>query len=173
MAIFISAEIGINHNGDMSICKKLIDVAKEAGCDAVKFQKRDIDLVYTKGFLDSNRESPWGKTQRDQKLGLEFKLSDYKEIDNSEIHFALYKNSNNGNIYMGIGGPSVKKVVDPLPPGDGSSNRDNGIRGDIAFKALITLSNAHKLELINKFLPGKPMHGDASEAYEYVHPDGL
>ena len=65
----------------MSICKKLIDVASEAGCDAVKFQKRDIDKVYTKEFLDSSRESPWGKTQREQKEGLEFNVEQYKEID--------------------------------------------------------------------------------------------
>ena len=79
--MFISAEIGINHNGDMSICKKLIDVAVDAGCDAVKFQKRDIDQVYTQEFLDSPRESPWGKTQRDQKKGLEFGKEQYEEID--------------------------------------------------------------------------------------------
>ena len=81
MAIFITAEIGINHNGDMSICKKLIDVAVESGCDAVKFQKRDLDKVYTQDFLDSPRESPWGQTQRDQKNGLEFDDDDYFEID--------------------------------------------------------------------------------------------
>ena len=80
-SIFIIAEIGINHNGDMSICKKLIDVAKEAGCDAVKFQKRDINLVYTQEFLNSPRESQWGSTQRDQKKGLEFGIKQYKEID--------------------------------------------------------------------------------------------
>jgi N-acetylneuraminate synthase len=80
-SIFIVAEIGINHNGDMSICKKLIDIAKEAGCDAVKFQKRDLDQVYTKEFLDSPRESQWGSTQRDQKKGLEFDTEQYKEID--------------------------------------------------------------------------------------------
>ena len=72
MSVKIIAEIGINHNGDLETCKKLIDIANEAGCDAVKFQKRDIDLVYTKNFLDSERESPWGKTQRAQKEGLEF-----------------------------------------------------------------------------------------------------
>ena len=72
MNIFIIAEIGINHNGDMSICKELIDVASDAGCNAVKFQKRDIDKVYTQEMLDSPRESPWGTTQRDQKQGLEF-----------------------------------------------------------------------------------------------------
>jgi N-acetylneuraminate synthase len=65
----------------MKICKELIDTAKEAGCDAVKFQKRDIDIVYTKEFLNSPRESLWGTTQRDQKLGLEFSQDDYDEID--------------------------------------------------------------------------------------------
>jgi len=81
MSIFIVAEIGINHNGDMGICKKLIDVAVDAGCDAVKFQKRDINKVYTQDFLDSPRESQWGTTQREQKLGLEFSKDEYEEID--------------------------------------------------------------------------------------------
>ena len=81
MNAFIIAEIGINHNGDMSICKELIDVASDAGCNAVKFQKRDIDKVYTQEMLDSPRESPWGTTQRDQKQGLEFTKEDFQEID--------------------------------------------------------------------------------------------
>ena len=81
MSIFIIAEIGINHNGDMSIAKDLITVAREAGCNAVKFQKRTIDQVYKSDFLDSPRDSPWGSTQREQKAGLEFSLEDYKEID--------------------------------------------------------------------------------------------
>lgn len=81
MRIFIIAEIGINHNGDIEIAKKLIDVAKEAGCNAVKFQKRDINLVYSKEMLDSPRESPWGHTQREQKQGLEFGREEYDEID--------------------------------------------------------------------------------------------
>tara|TARA_A100000164_G_C21923427_1_gene781825 strand:- start:1417 stop:2250 length:834 start_codon:yes stop_codon:yes gene_type:complete len=81
MSIYFIAEIGINHNGDMKICKQLIDLAVSAGCDAVKFQKRDIDSVYSKEFLDTYRESPWGKTQREQKLGLEFNKKDYQEID--------------------------------------------------------------------------------------------
>ena len=80
MSIFIIAEIGINHNGDLSICKDLIDVAVVAGCNAVKFQKRDIEQVYTQDFLNSSRESPWGSTQRDQKMGLEFDLEDYQSI---------------------------------------------------------------------------------------------
>ena len=79
--IFIVAEIGINHNGDMSICKELIDVAVDACCDAVKLQKRDLDHVYTQELLNSPRESPWGTTQREQKEGLEFDTEQYQEID--------------------------------------------------------------------------------------------
>jgi N-acetylneuraminate synthase len=79
--VFIIAEIGINHNGDIGIAKQLIDMAKAAGCDAVKFQKRTIDIVYTPELLASPRESPWGKTQREQKEGLEFNKQQYDEID--------------------------------------------------------------------------------------------
>ena len=81
MAIFIIAEIGINHNGSLDICKKLIDVAVDAGCNAVKLQKRDINSVYKAEFLDKYRESPWGNTQRDQKIGLEFNKKQFQEID--------------------------------------------------------------------------------------------
>ena len=80
MSIFIVAEIGINHNGDLSICKDLIDVAVKAGCDAVKFQKRTIEKVYTSEFLAQPRTSPWGETQYDQKKGLEFNEIQYQEI---------------------------------------------------------------------------------------------
>lgn len=79
--VFFIAEIGINHNGDMKIAKQLIDIAIEAGCDAVKFQKRTIDKVYTQEYLAGYRESPWGTTQLEQKEGLEFKLEDYQEVD--------------------------------------------------------------------------------------------
>jgi len=79
---YLIAEIGINHNGDIKIAKKLIDAAVESKFDAVKFQKRDIDLVYSKEVLDSFRESPWGATQREQKNGLEFGENEYLEIDN-------------------------------------------------------------------------------------------
>ncbi len=78
---FLIAEIGINHNGDVNIAKKLISNAKNAGFDSVKFQKRTIDLVYSREILDQKRESPWGTTQRQQKNGLEFSIDDYKEID--------------------------------------------------------------------------------------------
>lgn len=78
---FITAEIGINHNGDISIAKKLIDAAAVAGCDAVKFQKRTVDIVYTQEFLESPRQSPWGETQRAQKEGLEFGKQEYDVID--------------------------------------------------------------------------------------------
>ena len=80
-SVFITAEIGINHNGDINLAKQLIDAAIKAGCDAVKFQKRDVEKVYPKNVLDSPRESPWGTTTREQKLGLEFSESEYKIID--------------------------------------------------------------------------------------------
>jgi N-acetylneuraminate synthase len=79
--VFIAAEIGINHNGDIKIAKKLIDLAVSSGCDAVKFQKRTVNKVYSKEILDGPRESPWGTTQRKQKEGLEFSISDYKIIN--------------------------------------------------------------------------------------------
>ena len=81
MLIKIVAEIGINHNGDMGICKKLNDVAVDSGADCVKFQKRDINQVYTQEFLNSPRESQWGTTQGEQKLGLEFSADEYQEIE--------------------------------------------------------------------------------------------
>ena len=79
--VFIVAEIGINHNGDVELAKKMIDVAKNVGCDAVKFQKRTVEKVYSKEVLDSPRDSPWGKTTREQKLGIEFGQREYDEID--------------------------------------------------------------------------------------------
>ena len=79
--VFIIGEIGINHNGDLDTAKKLIDLAKSAGFDAVKFQKRTIDIVYTQEVLEQPRESPWGTTQREQKEGLEFSKKDYDKID--------------------------------------------------------------------------------------------
>ena len=82
MSIFIIAEIGINHNGDIEIAKKLIDLAKACGCDAVKFQKRTIEIVYPKEVLDAPRESPWGTTNRDQKMHLEFGQKEYEIINN-------------------------------------------------------------------------------------------
>ena len=78
---YLIAEIGINHNGDLNIAKELIKNAKTCGFDAVKFQKRTIDIVYDKNTLDSKRESPWGTTTREQKLGLEFEKKDYDEIN--------------------------------------------------------------------------------------------
>ena len=88
--IFIIGEIGINHNGDLDIAKKLIDLSKEVGADAVKFQKRTINKVYSKETLDGPRESPWGTTQREQKEGLEFNLEEYREIDKQLLKIFLW-----------------------------------------------------------------------------------
>lgn len=81
MSVFVCAEIGINHNGDLKLAEALIDAAVEAGCDAVKFQKRTVSKVYTQDFLESYRESPWGTTQRAQKEGLEFGFEEYSELN--------------------------------------------------------------------------------------------
>ncbi len=79
--IYIIAEIGVNHNGSLSLAKELIRECKKSGADAVKFQKRDINLVYSKEALSQKRDSPWGKTQKDQKEGLEFGQKEYQEIN--------------------------------------------------------------------------------------------
>jgi len=78
---FIIAEIGINHNGDVDLAKRLISVALAAGCDAVKFQKRTVDVVYTAEELAKPRENPFGPTNGDLKYGLEFEEEEYEEID--------------------------------------------------------------------------------------------
>ena len=78
---FIIAEIGINHNGDIDLAKRLISIAVGAGCDAVKFQKRTVDVVYTADELSKARENPFGPTNGDLKYGLEFEQEEYREID--------------------------------------------------------------------------------------------
>jgi N-acetylneuraminate synthase len=80
--VYVVAEAGINHNGDIDIAKKLIKMAKDAGCDAVKFQKRDLETVYGSELLDQPRESPWGNTQRAQKQALEFGAEEYRILRN-------------------------------------------------------------------------------------------
>ncbi len=78
---YVIAEIGINHNGDIDLAKKLINVASGAGCDAVKFQKRTIDVVYSAEELAKPRESPFGNTNGELKRGLEFEFEEFQEID--------------------------------------------------------------------------------------------
>lgn len=78
---YLIGEIGINHNGDLDIAKSLIDKAVEHGFDAVKFQKRTINVVFTSEELDRPRESPFGATNGDLKRGLEFGIEEYREID--------------------------------------------------------------------------------------------
>src|SRR5208283_14628 len=78
---FIIAEIGINHNGDIALAGKLIELAEAAGCHAVKFQKRTVEVVYTPEELAKPRESPFGNTNGDLKRGLEFEIEEYREID--------------------------------------------------------------------------------------------
>ena len=79
--VFIIAEIGTNHLGDVKIARRIIDVAANAGCDAVKFQKRDVEKIYNKFFLDSTLDSPWGTTQREMRTHIEFSDKQFREID--------------------------------------------------------------------------------------------
>lgn len=81
MSVYIIAEIGINHNGSLDTAKQLISIASEAGCDAVKFQKRTIEIVYSPEELAAARESPWGTTNGEQKRGLELSVEDFSAID--------------------------------------------------------------------------------------------
>ena len=78
---FIIAEIGINHNGSLKLAKQMIDIAVTTGCDAVKFQKRTVDIVYSKEELAKERHSVFGETNGDLKRGLEFGEKEYREID--------------------------------------------------------------------------------------------
>ena len=79
--VFIIGEIGTNHNGSIVIAKKIIDAAVNTGFDAVKFQKKSVEKIYTKEFLDSFLESPWGTTQREMRLHREFSENEFKQID--------------------------------------------------------------------------------------------
>ena len=78
---FVIAELGTNHMGDIEVAKKIIDVAVDAGCNAVKLQKKNVEKIYTKEFLDSLLDSPWGTTQREMRLHREFSYNEFKKID--------------------------------------------------------------------------------------------
>jgi N-acetylneuraminate synthase len=78
---YLVAEIGINHNGDVALAKKLVRMACDYGWDAVKFQKRTVDVVYTRDELDKPREHPWGTTNGELKRRLELSEAQYREID--------------------------------------------------------------------------------------------
>lgn len=115
---FIIAEIGINHNGDLEIAKALIEGAKKAGADAVKFQKRTIDVVYTKEYLESPRESPWGTTQRDQKEGLEFGRQEYNEINDYclslDIPWFAAAWDTNSQLFLELYDLKYNKIASPM-----------------------------------------------------------
>ena len=78
---FVIAELGTNHMGDIEVAKKIIDVVVNAGCNAVKLQKKNVEKIYTKEFLDSSLDSPWGITQREMRLHREFSDNEFKKID--------------------------------------------------------------------------------------------
>ena len=88
-SIYVISEIGINHNGSMKLAKELIDLSNNAKVNAVKFQKRTVELVYTKEELDRYRESPWGTTNREQKVGLELSIEQYIELEKYATNLGL------------------------------------------------------------------------------------
>ena len=98
---------------------------------------------------------------------------DYTLIPSTNLFFTLYRNSNSGLAYIGLGGPSLNAVSSTLPPGDGTASHDNGVRFDIAFKTNVPLTDEKKLELMNAFNPVKPLYDDSFEPYYLVHPPGL
>jgi len=89
MKTYVIAEIGINHNGDVNLAKELILQSKKSGCDAVKFQKRDVEVVYSSEELDTPRESPFGTTTREQKHGIELSIDEYKELESYSKELGL------------------------------------------------------------------------------------
>lgn len=118
MALTLIAEIGLNANGDVRLAKQMIDYARDAGFNCVKFQKRDIDLVYSKEFLDGPRESPWGTTQRQQKHGLEFSMAGYEEINRYctglQIHWFASAWDVNSQNFLQRFGCRYNKVASPM-----------------------------------------------------------
>jgi N-acetylneuraminate synthase len=115
---YVVAEIGINHNGDIDLAMEMIRAAKACGCDAVKFQKRTIDVCYTQEFLDSPRESPWGTTQRDQKQHLEFDDDQFRAIRIQcrylGIHFAASAWDHTSLMMIDGLGPDWHKIASPM-----------------------------------------------------------
>ena len=99
--------------------------------------------------------------------------ADYDEIANNQLLYVLYHNASSGTAYVGVGGPGLDATASRHPPGDGSSNRDNGVRIDLALKVVIPLSDTDKLELINQFLPLRSIYDDETEAYFYEHGNGF
>tara|TARA_R110000822_G_scaffold79121_5_gene189464 strand:- start:4224 stop:5054 length:831 start_codon:yes stop_codon:yes gene_type:complete len=89
MKTYVIAEIGINHNGDVNLAKELILQSKNSGCDAVKFQKRDVEVVYSSEELDTPRESPFGTTTREQKHGIELSIDEFKELESYSKELGL------------------------------------------------------------------------------------
>ena len=103
----------------------------------------------------------------------EYDTDDYHAVDASGITYVLYRNTSSGTAYIGLGGPGLLAAAGFLPPGDGTAQLDNGVRGDVAFKTIVPLSAEDKLALINRFQPVIPTYQDASKPYPYEHPPGL
>ena len=162
-------EYVMEHQGQAATDK---ESAIEAGwhtytADKYRFLKLE-PLEGQKTFV--NQEGPQQAGQTDTTRAYS---EDYRTIDHETLFFTLYQNSQNGHIYLGAGGDSVERQAGIIPPGDGTPEKDNGLRADIAFRATIELTEEQKMELLHQFLPQAAIHGPEAVAYDYQHPPGL
>src|SRR6267154_2043435 len=139
---YVIAEIGINHNGDVDLAKRLISVAVAAGCDAVKFQKRTVDVVYTAKELATPRENPFGTTNGDLKYGLEFDAEDYAEIDHAvdvlgkEDLILMHTTSTYPAKYEQLNLRAIPTMAERYEVPVGYSGHETGIPTSVAASAL-------------------------------------
>ena len=162
-------EYVMEHQGQAATDK---ESAIEAGwhtytADKYRFLKLE-PLEGQKTFV--NQEGPQQAGQTDTTRAYS---EDYRTIDHETLFFTLYQNTQNGHIYLGAGGDSVERQAGIIPPGDGTPEKDNGLRADIAFRATIELTEEQKMELLHQFLPQAAIHGPEAVAYDYQHPPGL
>ena len=162
-------EFLMDHNGDAAAMKATALAGGWTTYGAANYSFMIFEpLSSQKAYINHTAPAAAGQTHTTEAY-----TADYEEIANNQLLYVLYRNASSGTAYVGVGGPGLSATADRHPPGDGSSNRDNGVRIDIALKALIPLSEADKLELINRFLPLQPIYDDAAEAYFYEHGPGF
>ena len=162
-------EFLMDHNGDAAAMKATALAGGWTTYGSANYSFLTFEpLSSQKAYI--NHTAPASAGQADT---TEAYTADYEEIANNQLLYVLYRNASSGTAYVGVGGPGLSTIAHLHPPGDGSSNRDNGVRIDIALKALIPLSEADKLKLINQFLPLQPIYDDATGAYFYEHGPGF
>ncbi|MCP4850002.1 MAG: hypothetical protein GY899_18840 [Verrucomicrobiaceae bacterium] len=162
-------EFLMDHNGDAAVMKATALAGGWTTYGSANYSFLTFEpLSSQKAYINHTAPASAGQTDTTEAYS-----ADYDEIANNQLLYVLYRNASSGTAYVGVGGPGLSATAERHPPGDGSSNRDNGVRIDIALKALIPLSEADKLKLINQFLPLQPIYDDATGAYFYEHGPGF